>query len=154
MRTIESDDGHGIAAVEQWLLRQAAATLSDSRRHDITALNLDRIDKAVRTLFAAPQTTVGQLASDACLCTKQFERIFNAMVGMNPKQYAGIVRFQRALALMSDRSHMPSLAAAAHASGYSDQSHFTRECRRLSGYTPVALSRVAYRNSSLFDDRA
>ena len=28
VRTIESDDGHGIAAVEQWLLRQAAATLS------------------------------------------------------------------------------------------------------------------------------
>ena len=53
VRTIESDDGHGIAAVEQWLLRQAAATLSDSRRHDITALNLDRIDKAVRSLFAA-----------------------------------------------------------------------------------------------------
>ncbi len=154
VRTIESDDGHGIAAVEQWLLRQAAATLSDSSRHDITALNLDRIDKAVRTLFAAPQTTVGQLARDACLCMKQFERIFNAMVGMNPKQYAGIVRFQRALALMSDRSHTPSLAAAAHASGYSDQSHFTRECRRLSGYTPAALSRVAYRNSSLFDDRA
>lgn len=83
-RTIESDDDHGIAAVEQWLLRQAAATLSDSRRHDITALNLDRIDKAVRTLFAAPQTTVGQLARDTCLCMKQFERIFNAMVGMNP----------------------------------------------------------------------
>ena len=36
------------------------------------------------------------LANDACLCTKQFERKFYERVGVNPKTYAKIVRFNKA----------------------------------------------------------
>lgn len=42
-----------------------------------------------------PATSVTELASIAC-----FERLFNELIGANPKEYARIVRFQKSLKLL------------------------------------------------------
>ena len=47
-----------------------------------------------------PATSVTKLASVVCLSKKQFERLFNELVGANPKEYARIVRFQKSLKLL------------------------------------------------------
>lgn len=43
-------------------------------------------------------------------------------------------------------------AQIAYASGYADQSHFIREFRQFSGYTPGALLKVCAPYSDLFTD--
>lgn len=102
-------------------------------------------------LYANPQTTVTELSSITCLCKKQFERLFHSLVGMNPKEYARIVRFQKALAQMQHQTGKEiSQAQIAYASGYSDQSHFIREFKKLSGYTPMSLLKVSAPYSDLF----
>lgn len=87
----------------------------------------------------------------SCLSKKQFERLFNSFVGVNPKEYTRIVRFQKALAYLQ---HLPidgmNLAQIAYASAYADQSHFIREFKRFCGYTPKGLLQRATPYSDLF----
>ncbi len=55
---------------------------------------------------------------------------------MPPKTAAALVRFNRALGLL-ESGLKP--ADVAHACGYADQPHLTREFRRFAGTTPVAF---------------
>ena len=96
--------------------------------------------------------TVTALASVACLGKKQFERLFAEQVGANPKEYARIARFQKSLKCMQSHPGGISQAQLAYHCGYADQSHFIREFRQFSGYTPGALLKVCAPYSDLFTD--
>ena len=96
-----------------------------------------------------PATSVTDLASITCLGKKQFERLFNELVGINPKEYARIVRFQKSLKLLQHYSDV-NQAQLAYQCGYADQSHFIREFKQFSGYTPLSLLNVCKPYSDLF----
>ena len=101
-----------------------------------------------------PATPVIELASIACLGKKQFERLFNELVGANPKEYARVVRFQKSLKLLQHYSEDINQAQLAYQCGYADQSHFIREFKQFSGYTPLSLLNVCKLYSDLFNDPA
>ena len=139
------DNDFCINLIEQWLLSQLKIN-STSRR----ALDIDWIMTVVRQMYSNPNIRISELASIACLSKKQFERIFLAVVGMNPKEYARIVRFQKSLKLMQNQPESISLAQISYQCGYSDQSHFIREFKTLSGYTPLSLKEICEPYSDLF----
>ncbi len=136
-----------IGIIEQWLLSQIADVLVSK-----TAYNIIRITAAIKQLFAMPITSVTELASIACLGKKQFERLFNEIVGANPKEYARVVRFQQSLKLLQHYSRDTNQAQLAYQCGYADQSHFIREFKQFSGYTPLSLLNVCKPYSDLFND--
>lgn len=121
-----SDSELAIQLMEQWLTARIKPSL-----------NLKRIGAALSTMLFNPSTQVGRLAEIACLGKKQFMRVFRECVGMNPKEYGRIVRFQHALRMMQLGSR--DYADIAYATGYSDQSHFIHEFRQFSGLTPIRL---------------
>ena len=82
--------------------------------------------------------SIDTLASHACLSRKQFERKFSAFVGISPKQFLKIVRFQNAIFLAHDATEL-NLTDLAYDSGYYDQSHFINETKELTGQTPKKL---------------
>ena len=84
-----------ISLIEQWLLSQIVDVLASK-----TAYNIKRITAAIKRLFVMPAISVTELASITCLSKKQFERLFNELVGANPKEYARVVRFQKSLKLL------------------------------------------------------
>lgn len=143
-----------IARIEDWLTgRLAADVLCQGRRgrSGTAELNLQRADTAVRMLHADTRTSVASLASACCLGKKQFERVFSSFVGINPKEYARVVRFQKALAMMqSGEKAAAGLSQLAYSSGYADQSHLVREFRALCGHTPVELAAFTSPYSDLF----
>lgn len=99
------EDNTSIRLIETGLLRQLTMNLDEKRpgiRTGMAELNLRRMDATVRMLLVNPNITVTELASECCLNRKQFERLFSSLVGINPKEYARIVRFQRALAIMQE----------------------------------------------------
>ncbi len=59
---------------------------------------------------------------------------FREQIGVPPKQYARVLRFRRALAMVNAGEE--SLAEVALATGYYDQPHLNAEFRELSGYSP------------------
>lgn len=76
------------------------------------------------------------VAAVACalgLSERQLERRFLARVGVTPKRFATLRRFERVAA---QASIAPSLTAAALEAGYYDQSHFIRDFRRFAGASP------------------
>lgn len=133
-----------ITIIEQWLLSQIA-----DEQVPRTEYNIKRINVAIKRLFAMPATSVTDLASITYLGKKQFERLFNELVGINPKEYARIVRFQKSLKLLQHYSDV-NQAQLAYQCGYSDQSHFIREFKQFSGYTPLSLLNVCKPYSDLF----
>jgi len=119
-----------IEIIESWLLTKL------KYRHD--TLNLKRIGAAVGCLMRNPALQVIDLADIANLSPKQFGRIFNNHVGMMPKEYARIVRFQKSMFML--QNHCKDYAEIAYCCGYSDQSHFIRDFRQFSGVTPSQIT--------------
>ena len=60
---------------------------------------------------------------------------FREEVGLAPKQYQRILRFQRCLRAMRTPTPAP-LAAIAASCGYADQAHMSRDFKEFSGLTP------------------
>jgi AraC-like DNA-binding protein len=67
---------------------------------------------------------------------RRFIEVFRAAVGLGPKLYCRVLRFQGALDLVAVRPEIPLVDVALEA-GYSDQPHFQREFRELAGVSPT-----------------
>jgi AraC-like DNA-binding protein len=74
---------------------------------------------------------------------RTFISLFHRAVGLTPKLYCRVLRFQRALRGVSLGT--TSWLDIALAAGYSDQSHFNREFREFAGVTPTEYRQVAPR---------
>jgi AraC-like DNA-binding protein len=75
-----------------------------------------------------------EMARSAGMSVRAFERTFLREYGQPPQQYLKRLRVQTACRLLVDTRE--SLAAVALRCGFSDQSHLTREFRRVTGLTP------------------
>jgi AraC-like DNA-binding protein len=99
-----------------------------------------RDDKQISSAFAAVNTfggkiTVRELAEIACLSQRQFDRKFSEFVGLNPKQYLRIVRFQTALQ-MKKYNYNKNYTSLAFDCGYYDQAHFIHDFRTITDLSP------------------
>jgi AraC-like DNA-binding protein len=92
------------------------------------------LTRALELLTAeGSEARVAEVARALGLCERQFERRFAASVGVSPKRFATLSRFERALSQVHSTR---SWTMAALSAGYCDQSHFIREFRRYTGTTP------------------
>jgi AraC-like DNA-binding protein len=111
------------------------------------------IEHAVRRLRASGgRVAIGALAGELGLSSRQLERGFQRHVGLGPKTFARIVRFQRALALLG-RSRA-SVAEIAARCGYFDQAHLVRDARQFAGKSPSALRAAEHELTERFADGA
>lgn len=83
----------------------------------------------------ASNVSLEDLAKVANLSPYHLHRVFTREVGMPPHAFQTQVRISRARALLNEG--MPLQVVAAE-TGFSDQSHFTREFKRYIGLTPGA----------------
>ncbi|MDE5949112.1 MAG: helix-turn-helix transcriptional regulator [Prevotella sp.] len=130
--------GESVDILERWLLTRINPTL-----------NIRRIDCSIGELMRTPSVSVNVLSDNACLSRKQYERVFRDQVGMNPKEYARVVRFQKAMWMQQCGSR--DYAYIAHHCGYSDQSHLIRDFKAMSGHTPKSLLEHCAPYSDLFN---
>jgi AraC-like DNA-binding protein len=91
-------------------------------------------------------TSVHEVVKQSGYSHRRFVELFVRDVGLTPKAYSRVRRFQRALHQAS-ASGRPSWSDVAADAGYSDQSHFTREFRECVGVTPTEYRVVAPRFS-------
>ena len=80
--------------------------------------------------------TVRDAAKDLGLSQRRFIQVFSAEVGMTPKLFSRIQRFQQSRNFIQDNS-APNWAALALDLGYFDQSHLIREFIEFSGLSPT-----------------
>lgn len=140
-------DGHGIVrwdvapALDAHDPRAAIARLDRALSRHLARLQPAslRIDRVVTALEAVHgRIRIDELARRFGVSRRQIEREFLDTVGLAPKAFADILRFGHATRLVRART---PLSVAAQCAGYADQSHLTREFRRLAGLTPAACVR-------------
>lgn len=83
-----------------------------------------------------PPQTVAGLQRASGYSPRHFAALFRAAVGLTPKHYLRIRRFNAAAAALAAAGG-PELSELAVACGYADQSHLTREFGELAGVTPA-----------------
>jgi AraC-like DNA-binding protein len=66
---------------------------------------------------------------------RHLERKFKSIMGLTPKQYLRVERFERAFDLMQDSVGI-KLSDIAYDLNYTDQSHFIKDFKELSGFNP------------------
>jgi AraC-like DNA-binding protein len=94
------------------------------------------VEYAVNHLVQSPiQMTLGQLAVKVGFSQKHVIKIFKVHVGVTPKTFLRIMRFQKAIREI-ESSHIADWATIAHESGYYDQAHFINDFKDFSGFTP------------------
>lgn len=88
-----------------------------------------------------------ELQAASGLGQRQLERQFERVVGVTPKRFARVLRFQHALALEKVYGER-SWAQIATEAGYFDQTHLIKDFRALSGQTPTLLHRALRASAS------
>lgn len=75
------------------------------------------------------------LQQDLQLTEKSFERKFKEQVGIPPKMFAGICRYQASLHQLKTNQYN-KLSDIAYENDYADQSHFIRSFKKYTGCSP------------------
>ena len=107
---------------------------------------------ALRAFDRSPLTTNIAAVTDAIgMSAKRFIERFKAEVGVSPKHYCRIRRFQRAVT-RAHRGQIVDWPQVALECGYYDQAHFIHEFRSFAGLTPTGYqgSRTAFQNHVKF----
>lgn len=102
------------------------------------AIPLTRTMSAAQNLFQASfSTPIQQLARESCMSVRTYERKFVGEMGLSPKLFARLQRFQ--MALDQKRAVGGRWIDVAHDLGYFDQMHMVKEFRMFGGEVPSRL---------------
>lgn len=88
---------------------------------------------------SAGTAPIAHVATRVGLGSRQLATLFHREVGRSPKQVAGLMRFDRAVAVIAAgarESRHVDLADCALRAGYTDQAHLAREFKRFAGTSP------------------
>ncbi|HWM29439.1 MAG TPA: AraC family transcriptional regulator [Woeseiaceae bacterium] len=88
----------------------------------------------------ATSNSVGDAVRRSGYSHRGFVALFRRSVGLSPKRYARVLRFQRVLARAGKRD--VTWADLALQAGYCDQAHFSREFREFAGVSPENYRRA------------
>lgn len=135
-----SDDEVCIYQIEQFLLK---------RLNPLKDYNRERMFAAVKAINKQEQISIASLADITCVSYRQFIRIFTEHIGVTPKEYLRVVRFQRALYALQNNPLILS-SDLAFICGYYDQSHLINEFKAFSGYTLSEYTTVCQPRSDYF----
>lgn len=119
------------AVAERWLVQRANAS---PEPHPVL------VDAAASIANAPTLQRVDALARRAGVSAKHLAHLFTENIGVSPKRYQRIHRFQQVVA-MAEGPHAGDWARIAYECGFSDQSHLIAEFRTFSGLTPTEYAR-------------
>jgi AraC-like DNA-binding protein len=115
-----------IALVEEFLVRIVGKT-----EH-----GLHRVDRAASCLVTDPlHVSLDWLARQACLSPRQFNRKFTERMGVGPKLYSRLLRFQRAYQFKVAHAAVAWPRVALDC-GYVDYQHMVRDFRQFTNASP------------------
>lgn len=82
---------------------------------------------------------ISELSRRNHVTVRQLERNFKSTLGISPKEYSNIIRFQNALSIIKNSRKNRSLLDIAFECGYYDHSHLNNEIKRNTGLPPSKL---------------
>lgn len=121
-------DRQRIKVVEQFLVSQ----LKDIRTDQL-------IVEAVRLIYQSKGTIrIKELNEKLAISQSPFEKRFRKVVGITPKKFASIVRFN---SVLGNLNQAKSLTELCYENNFFDQAHFIKDFRQFTGDTPEHFKR-------------
>jgi AraC-like DNA-binding protein len=87
------------------------------------------------------QTNIARVNAKIGYSQKHFGEIFRRQVGVTPKSYLKIMRFQKAVKTI-DAANRIEWGKIALDCGFYDQAHFINDFKHFSGFTPEQYSKI------------
>jgi len=78
---------------------------------------------------------------ESCICQRQFDRKFDELVGVNPKRFLRIIRFDKAFR-MKNRFPTKDWLTVALECGYHDYQHLVKDYKEFTGLSPVRFTEL------------
>ena len=122
LRDLANTPGMTLQVLDETLCEQASAR--ERRSHVRQALSLLR------------SHSVRETARELGISERRLHHVFSEDVGLSPKQWSRVRRFQRVVRALHQGAEM-RWAELAVACGYADQSHFSRDFHSFSGIDPT-----------------
>lgn len=95
------------------------------------------VDFAVASITKAPHLqSIEGIINQTGYSQKHFIKLFKEKVGLTPKSFLKVIRFQKAITEI-EQSLEINWTHVAHDCGYYDQAHFINDFKDFSGYTPT-----------------
>lgn len=127
------DNRQRICLLENFLIKRL---INDSEGFAVHNYEFERVEHAIEIIENSKgQIKTQDIAQEVCLGIKQFERSFSKFVGINPKKYASIVRFQNVIQKRRTYKNI-SMVQLAFDNGYYDHSHFIHDFKSFTGLSP------------------
>jgi len=94
----------------------------------------------IRTInHSKGQVKIEKLAFIHCTTVRQLERSFKQNLGVSPKEFVNLVRYQHTAKAIEQRKSSQSLLSIAYDFGYYDHSHLTNDFKRYIGCAPSII---------------
>jgi AraC-like DNA-binding protein len=125
---------------EQSDFGQIAPALDDALLALLSPIQNIYIEEAIQFFEThESELRIDELAVRLGVSRKHLNRLFKKHIGTTAQKYRSIIRFRQ---LMNHKLHtQDSLTSLSHRAYYSDQSHFIKECKFLTGVTPLRFFR-------------
>ena len=119
-----------ISLLEEWLLQRLAHPSKKTYYTDRIAYVCNIMSGSVDNL------SMKELYNAVNMSKSSFERNFKMQVGMTPKLYSRIVRFNQVYNFLKRQSHFREWKDLVYNYGYFDQAHFIHEFKEFFGSSP------------------
>jgi AraC-like DNA-binding protein len=83
-------------------------------------------------------TNIAAVQKEYHITERQLQRRFNSFVGVSPKKYQRMARFEKALQLLPHTAY-GELTGLAYQLGYADQAHFINDFTAFAGISPYSF---------------
>ncbi|MCA1757261.1 MAG: helix-turn-helix domain-containing protein [Bacteroidales bacterium] len=116
-------------------------------------INSDSINalssSVLKHCLSVDKLNYGEIIANSGASRRTLERNIKQDIGLTPKKFLKIIRFNRAFSMLKERSDM-NLQDIAYLNGYYDLPHFINEFREYSGCSPIRYLRQGDKFNSLF----
>jgi AraC-like DNA-binding protein len=109
-----------------------------AERHQSADARRAPVQLAIDAARKLTRAAVNTVAVDLGVSERHLRRIFRETLGVSPKAFTKLLRFERAVRAAREDDH-PSWASIAASAGYYDQAHLIAEFRAIAGVTPRTL---------------
>jgi AraC-like DNA-binding protein len=94
------------------------------------------IDQVAQLMLTSGHTSIDYFSKQACVCHRQFDRVFKERIGIGPKLYMRLIRFDRGFR-MKNLYPQKDWATLAIDSGYYDYQHLVKDYKEFTGLAPT-----------------
>ncbi len=137
------DNLERIGIIEDFLIRR----LRHKKELDLL------VKSTIQTITATKGNfSINQYAEQIGYNRRAILRKFTQSVGLNPKQYARIIRLQATLKTLSSKQ-VDSLTRLAYENNYFDQAHFIKEFKSFTGHTPKQFHNEQLKMSLVYENK-